>query len=189
MAGKIAEVNEIDCCWSMLIPDIGRASLHEMAPQSAKNRVVYYIQVVSSDMNTIPLSSCQLDVTFHCRNVRILIHNHPDRVPSQLVTASFQSLTSCSRVPPKWSTNTSPSIPLSRAILSGLIMRVVADSNEIGSILTYIRTGERRSERRDNIFTLPDFLSSGEKWLIGGVCSLSFFSMPLSPNKKTALRA
>lgn len=58
-------------------------------------------------------------------------------VPSQLVTASFQSFTSCSRVPPKCSTNSGPKTDASRAILLGCIILIVADSKEVGNILTY----------------------------------------------------
>lgn len=37
--------------------------------------------------------------------------------------------------------------------------------------------------------TLPVFLSSGVIWLIGGQGSASFFSIPLNPRAKTALKA
>jgi hypothetical protein len=56
-------------------------------------------------------------------------------LPSQFVTAAFQSLTSCSLVAPKWSTKSSPNT--SRAMLSGLIIALVASANEPGSKITY----------------------------------------------------
>lgn len=56
--------------------------------------------------------------------------------PSQLVTASFQTFTSCSLVPPKWSTNSLPKISGSLAMLSGRIIRSVASSSDLGSVLT-----------------------------------------------------
>lgn len=58
-------------------------------------------------------------------------------VPSQLVTASFHSFTSCSRVPPKCSTNSFPNTLSSRAMLSGRIIFSVADSRDVASILIY----------------------------------------------------
>jgi hypothetical protein len=58
-------------------------------------------------------------------------------LPSQFVTAAFQSLTSCSLVAPKWSTKSSPNT--SRAMLSGLIMALVASANELGSKIIYLQ--------------------------------------------------
>lgn len=91
-------------------------------------------------------------------------------VPSQFVTASFQSFISCCLVPPKCSTNSFPNTSSSRAMLSGFIMVTVAASRDVLSFLT-----------------LPLSLSSGLKWEIGGPGCI-FFSMPRNPSKKMVLR-
>jgi hypothetical protein len=110
-------------------------------------------------------------------------------LPSQLVTASFHSFTSCCLVPPKWSTNSGPKTSASRAMLSGLIILSVADSNDVDNSLTYSEEYISPMNTTIRTRTFPFFLSSGVRWLMGGPGNWIFFSIPLRPNKKMALRA
>lgn len=145
MPGQIAAVKFREAILSsveQLMPSPGRNTLLKMVSH-------YSRQVRCNCMNTethVPFMFYTRGIDIDLLLIRVLgifplwmlvrsniFSRQSERLPSQLVTAVFHSVISCSLVPQKWSTNSLPNT--FRATLSGFIILAVAPSNDVGNIV------------------------------------------------------